>query len=310
MTFNFEPQEKYLAWVSQGKGIFSQYGLCGKELHAQKKQRKTLSERLEKLKKFYPSLTSEEENRIIDFYENKGFGLSGICYQPKNHKGRCKNHPWKIKKFTKGSNEATIANGFRQKIIAGTENDGGDYGAMNRAGNRFWVIQAPRYIKAVVKKNIKELKAKTDQSIFVHQNLASGPYMAVLANFDMLAQSSQVQGFYDYIDVSPGMKEILKQRFNDLVKYFLERNIKISTDDGNPKCPLTHVVFNPTMFGQGSDEDAGVQFGHVEPKVYDEYMTKPYNVCLVTREGNSWQGNRSIEATFERMRRALAEQDK
>ena len=32
MTFNFEPQEKYLAWVPQGKDMFSQYGLCGKEL--------------------------------------------------------------------------------------------------------------------------------------------------------------------------------------------------------------------------------------------------------------------------------------
>ena len=64
------------------------------------------------------------------------------------------------------------------------------------------------------------------------------------------------------------------------------------------------------MFGQGSDDDAGVQFGHVEPKVYSEYMTKPYNVCLITREGNSWQGNRSIPATFERMKQALIEQDK
>ena len=310
MTFNFEPQEKYLAWVPQGKDMFSQYGLCGKELTAQKKQRETLTERLAKLRKFYPSLTIEEENRIIDYYENKGFGLSGICCQPKNHKGRCKNHPWKIKNFPKGSDEATIANGFVQKIKAGTENDGGDYGAMNRAGNRFWVIQAPRNIKAIIKKNIKELKAKTDQSIFVHQNLASGPNMSVLANLDMLAQSSQVPGFYNYIDVTPGMEKILKQRFDDLVKYFLGKNIKISTVDGNPKCPLTHVVFNINMFGQGSDDDAGVQFGHVEPKVYGEYMTKPYNVCLITREGNSWQGNRSIPATFERMRQALIEQDK
>jgi hypothetical protein len=64
------------------------------------------------------------------------------------------------------------------------------------------------------------------------------------------------------------------------------------------------------MFGQGSDDEHGVQFGHVEPKVFDEYMSKPYNVCLITRKGNAWQGDRSIANTFEDMRNALAEQDK
>ena len=32
MSFNFEPQEKYLAWVPQGKAMFFQYGLCGQEI--------------------------------------------------------------------------------------------------------------------------------------------------------------------------------------------------------------------------------------------------------------------------------------
>jgi hypothetical protein len=49
---------------------------------------------------------------------------------------------------------------------------------------------------------------------------------------------------------------------------------------------------------------------NVEPKVFDEYMSKPYNVCLITRKGNAWQGDRSIADTFEDMRKALEEQDK
>jgi|APGre2960657373_1045057.scaffolds.fasta_scaffold02910_4 hypothetical protein len=306
---NFEPQEKYLAWVPQGKAMFSQYGLCGQELVSRKSQRKTLSKRLEKQKQFY-SLSHAEESCIIDYYENKGFNLSGICCLPHGHQGKCKNNPWQLKKIANDPANELIQSGFVQKITAGSTNDGGDWGAMNRAGNRWWAIQANKLVRSIVKDAIKKAGVKSDQSIFVLQNLASGPYMAVLANFDMLAQCSQVDGFYDYIDVDEGLKLILKQRFNDLVKYYADRNIKISTKDGKPKCPLTHVAFEKSMFGQGSDDEYGVQFGHVEPKVFDEYMTKPYNVCLITRKGNAWQGDRSIADTFDDMRQALAEQDK
>lgn len=308
MAFNFEPQEKYLAWVPQGKAIFSQYGLCGQELASDKSQRLTLDDRIGKLKQFYP-LTAEDETRIISLYESEGFSLSGVCCMPKGHKGKCKNNPWKKRKVLEGSPEAKIQSGFVQKITAGSTNDGGDYGAMNRSGNRWWPIQANREIIKEVKKNIVTKKATSKQNIFVRQNLASGPYMAVLANFDMLAQCSQVEGFYNFFDVDFTMRKILKQRFDDLVKYYADQNIKIAKNE-KPKCPLTHVLFETWMFGKGSEDDNGVQFGHVEPKVHDEYMSKPYNVCLITREGNSWQGNRSVAATFERMRQALEEQDK
>lgn len=308
MGFNFEPQEKYLAWVPQGKAIFSQYGLCGKELESEESQKVTLTERISKLKKFYP-LSKEDEDRIISLYKDEGFSLSGVCCLPTGHKGNCKNNPWKKKKLPTGSAELKIQSGFVQKITAGSTNDGGDYGAMNRCGNRWWPIQANREIIKDVKKKIVETKASSKQNIFVRQNLASGPYMSVLANFDMLAQCSQVDGFYNLFEVDTKMQKILKQRFDDLVKYYADRHIKIAKD-GKPKCPLTHIIFETWMFGRGSDDDNGVQFGHVEPKVHDEYMSKPYNVCLITREGNSWQGNRSIAATFERMRQALAEQDK
>jgi len=309
MALNFEPQEKYLAWVPQGKAIFSQYGLCGNELLAQERQQKTLSKRLDKFKQFYP-LSHDEETCIIDYYKNKGFNLSGICCLPHGHQGKCKNNPWQLKKIANDPVNQLIQSGFVQKITAGSTNDGGDWGAMNRAGNRWWSIQANKLVRSIVKDAIKKAGVKSDQSIFVLQNLASGPYMAVLANFDMLAQCSQVEGFYDYIDVDDKLKSILKQRFNDLVKYYSDCNIKIATKDGKPKCPLTHVAFEISMFGQGSDDEHGVQFGHVEPKVFDEYMSKPYNVCLITRKGNAWQGDRSIADTFEDMRKALEEQDK
>lgn len=308
MSFNFQPQEKYLAWVPEGKAIFSQYGLCGQELASDKSQRLTLDERIAKLKQFYP-LSKEDEDRIISLYEVEGFSLSGVCCMPKGHRGKCKNNPWKKRKVQAETPAAKIQSGFVQKITAGSTNDGGDYGAMNRSGNRWWPIQANREIIKNVKKKIVESKSSSKQNIFVRQNLASGPYMAVLANFDMLSQCAQVEGFYNYFEIDQQMQKILKQRFDDLVSYYAERSIKIAKD-GKPKCPLTHTIFEPWMFGKGSDDDNGVQFGHVEPKVHDEYMSKPYNVCLITREGNSWQGNRSISATFDRMRQALEEQDK
>lgn len=311
MTFNFEPQEKYLAWVPQGKAIFSQYGLCGKELPAKKRQRTTLETRIKKLKQFYPSLTNEDEGKFIHYYEN-GFGLSGICYKPRGHVGSCKKNPWTIK-VRKDTPEFKTASGFKQKITAGVENDGGGAGgdgSMNRAGNRWWPIQATKAIRRAIKEEFKKQHGKKgDGSIYLHQNLASGPYMAVLANFDMLAQCSQVPGFYDYFDVDEKMKQILKQRFDDLIKYFQqEKDMFISTEDGRPLCPMTYTVFELSMFGRGSDDDNGVQFSHIDPKIFDEYMTKPYNVCMMTREGNSWQGNRSVADTFARMRRAIEEQ--
>ena len=312
MTFNFEPQEKYLAWVPQGKDIFSRYGLCGQEIIVRDSQGDTLVERLDKLKKFYP-LTTEDESKIIDYYYNRGFNLSGICCKPKGHSGKCSNKHWKEKKFPKRSSESKTQSGFIQKITAGTNNDGGaggGFGVMNRAGNRWWVIQASKELHSIVKDNIKIKGAPANQNIYLMQNLASGPYMAVLANFDMLAQCSQVDGFYDYFDIEAKLKLILKQRFDDLVKYYADRNIKIATEDGKPKCPLTHKIFELWMFGRGHDDEYGVQFGHVEPKVHDEYMSKPYNVCLITRKGNAWQGDRSIADTFEDMRKALEEQDK
>jgi hypothetical protein len=309
---NFEPQEKYLAWVLQGKGMFSQYGLCGQEIVARDSQENTLAERLDKLKKFYP-LTTDDESKIKDYYYNRGFNLSGICCKPKGHSGKCTNKHWKEKKFPKKSAEAKTQSGFIQKMTAGTTNDGaagGGFGSLNRGSNRWWVIQASKEVHEAVKKNIKIKKAPANQNIYLMQNLASGPYMAVIANFDMLAQCSQVDGFYDYFDVEPKLKLILKRRFDDLVEYYANRNIKIATKDGKPKCPLTHKIFELWMFGRGHDDEYGVQFGHVEPKVHDEYMTKPYNVCLITRKGNAWQGDRSIADTFDDMRQALAEQDK
>lgn len=309
--FNFEPQEKYLAWIPEGKKIFLQYGLCGKELPARKSQKNTLETRIKKLRQFYPSLTYEDESKFRHYYEN-GFGLSGICYKPKGHAGPCENHPWKMKKFDQGTAELQTACGFKQKITAGTENDGGGNGdgSMNRAGSRWWPIQATKAIRRAIKDEFKKQHGKKgDGSIYLHQNLASGPYMAVLANFDMLAQCSQVTGFYDYFDVDDSMKQILKRRFDDLVHYFdREKGMYISTEDDRPQCPMTHTVFELSMFGRGSDDDNGVQFGHVEPKVFDQYMTKPGNVCMMTREGNSWQGNRSVSDTYARMRRAIEEQ--
>ena len=296
MKFNFQPQEEYLEWIPEGKKIISDYDLCGNVSYRKFKDDEKLDERQDKLRKHLGNdILQEDIDRQRDLYYNQGFNISSICLKPKGHSGKCSSQPYSFDKTN------PIARGFRQKINAGIENDGGDSGAMNRAGPRWWPIQATKEIHQAVKASLKRIGAKTkDGNIYVHQNLASGPYMGTLSSFDMMAQCSQVEEFGNYLKLEPGMRPILDRRYLDLVKSWRSIIPVPVQKNGVPCDPLTQEIIKADHFGKGSSDLSGAQFGHISPKKFDKYATRPYNVILQNRHGNSMQTNDSIANTVEK----------
>jgi hypothetical protein len=301
LRFNFKPHEEYLEWEPQGKKMIEDYGLCGRVSYRTPKDDSTLDMRQNKLRIYGEGRFHEDDfARQKDLYFHHGFNISSICIKPKGHGGECTSKPYEY------DDEVSISRGMVQKMIAGQENDGGLGGAMNRAGNRWWVIQVNKAIHEAIKAYAVKHGLKTKElNCYVHQNLATGPYMGRLANFDIIAQTSQVERFDKFITLAPGLKPILDQRYSDLVKSWKDIIPVPVNQNGAPCCPLTQEIIKAEDFGQGSKKLNGVQFGHINPKGFDTYATKPYNVILMSRHGNLMQSNASISETLEKMEKTV-----
>jgi hypothetical protein len=220
-------------------------------------------------------ITESEKSFFLRLHEdNKNY----FCCLPNGHSGSCKTT---YKSFF--SEKAEL------KIKDCQTSPGDDEIIFKNRTTRSYPIQISNSIEKELKErhSLKSRGLKLKAAVPIKH--ASTPFLMATAEFDIASFILQLE---EPKDMDQYIKDKLNDNFNRLVNFYKSNGIYITNKYGNLCCPVTGKSITIEMLGEKGDNQ--IQFGHVDPVSNDKYMTRGENLVLITRLGNSIQGDREL----------------
>lgn len=254
----------------ENHGNYYESILCCKNIN--KNSKKTIDSSFNNISPFITNEKHEIYNNILD---NK-------CVLIKNHEGNCCKTVNIFKNLTGQIKKVVLS------IYSTPGND--DYIFKNRHDRLF-----PIMLSSFDEFKIKDTKKKLKCAIPLKD--ASTPLMLVGAYFDYITFLLNVKGVRESHTIKSDYLKILDSHKEKLIKYFNGFGKKIFNNLGFTICPVTgrEITLNDlTGDTRRNPKKTDIQIGHCEPRNDKMFTIRGFNICMMTRDGNSKVGDCSF----------------
>ncbi len=262
-----ECRDKSIIWNDR-YGIYYQSFLCCKNI-SKRASRSTI---LNAFNNISPFIENNQEDIFNNIQDDK-------CVLIKNHQGNCSKHVSFLNKKEKEK--------INLSIYSTPGND--EYIYKNRTDRLF-----PIMLSSFHERNIKDKEQKLKCAIPLKD--ASTPLMLVGAYFDYITFLVNIKDAK--YNIEPEYNLLLMSHKKKLIEHFNIFNRKIFNQLGYTICPVTGREIKLKDFLSGdvryNPPPTSIQLGHCETRNDYEFTVRGFNICMMTRKGNSIIGDLSF----------------